>query len=255
MADRGSVFGFPNSRDIPIQNRNLGLYDQRLAIRWLEENVAAFGGDPNRVTLWGQSAGSMPVDIHMHSYGRSGKVPFRAVIMFSGQKSIGQLSIGFNATEYATFDGVMDAANCSTLECMRKVPVSTLLRALDMEGANFMPVMDNITMPEKRSTAWKTGSVAQVPILAGTTAQEGRALIFRNITRDTFNRIYMPSPIFTPKIRDSIQAYYKDLPGIKSEFDALAALYTDLLWHCVCLNSPSPSKGIANKFTATKHYG
>lgn len=88
--------------------------------------------------------------------------------------------------------------------------------------------MGNLTVPEKISTAWRTGTVARVPILTGTTAQEGRALVFRNITADTLNRINMPSPVVMPALRERIRGLYWSLLGMKAEFDILATVYTDL---------------------------
>ena len=51
---RINIFGFPG---LPGMDQNLGLLDQRLAIEWVSKNIAAFGGDPTRITIFGQSAG------------------------------------------------------------------------------------------------------------------------------------------------------------------------------------------------------
>lgn len=53
---RLNVFGFPG---LPGMAQNVGLLDQRLAVEWARDNIAAFGGDPTRITLFGQSAGGM----------------------------------------------------------------------------------------------------------------------------------------------------------------------------------------------------
>ncbi|KAG5766589.1 hypothetical protein H9Q72_005356 [Fusarium xylarioides] len=53
---RTNVFGFPNSPDIPASETNLGIYDQELALEWVQRNARAFGGDPDKVTIWGESA-------------------------------------------------------------------------------------------------------------------------------------------------------------------------------------------------------
>lgn len=57
---RLNIFGFPGA---PDETHNLGLLDQRLAVEWLRDNARAFGGDPQRITIAGQSAGGMAVDI------------------------------------------------------------------------------------------------------------------------------------------------------------------------------------------------
>lgn len=56
---RMNIFGFPGSPD--LESRNLGLLDQRLAVHWVHDNIAAFGGDPSRITIAGQSSGSWAV--------------------------------------------------------------------------------------------------------------------------------------------------------------------------------------------------
>ena len=63
---RVNIFGFPNAPGLAEQN--LGILDQRIALGWVRDNIAAFGGDPHAITQWGQSAGSMSSDIHAHAF-------------------------------------------------------------------------------------------------------------------------------------------------------------------------------------------
>jgi cholinesterase len=63
---RVNIFGFPGAPTLP--NFNPGFLDQRLAVEWTKNNIAAFGGDPERITLYGQSAGSMSVDDYAFSW-------------------------------------------------------------------------------------------------------------------------------------------------------------------------------------------
>ena len=62
---RVNIFGFPGA---PGETQNLGLLDQRLAVEWLRDNARAFGGDPNRITISGQSSGSLAVDFWSYAY-------------------------------------------------------------------------------------------------------------------------------------------------------------------------------------------
>jgi carboxylesterase type B len=56
-----SVFGFPSSPEIPVTKRNLGFLDQRAVLAWVQRNIAEFGGDPDKVTLFGESAGAASI--------------------------------------------------------------------------------------------------------------------------------------------------------------------------------------------------
>lgn len=78
---RLGAFGFLNSVDIQDNGvANTGLLDQRSALEWVQRNIAKFGGDPAKVTIWGGSAGGGSVMNQMILYGGSASPPFRAAI-------------------------------------------------------------------------------------------------------------------------------------------------------------------------------
>jgi carboxylesterase type B len=63
---------------------NAGLMDQQMAFRWIQENIGTFGGDPERVTLWGFSAGAQSIGLHLHAFGGRDHGLFQGAIMESG---------------------------------------------------------------------------------------------------------------------------------------------------------------------------
>ncbi|KAK2616954.1 hypothetical protein QQS21_000043 [Conoideocrella luteorostrata] len=245
---RTNIFGFPNAGDLPLQERNLGLFDQQLAIRWVQQNAKAFGGDPSKVTIWGESAGSLSVDIHMHVHANSKKPPFRGAIMSSGEFSFGMLATTGSPNDTANWDNIAKASGCKDgkIECLRKVPAEKLLNTTIATGASFMPIQDNKAVPAGRASAWRQGKVAKVPVLAGTIAQEGRSLVNRNISLERFNQVYLSEPLVTKKKLGEIYQYYRQQPDLKSDFALASAIYTDLLWQCPMQKMTNVSASIKN---------
>jgi acetylcholinesterase len=225
----GIVFGFPNSPDIPASEINLGIYDQQLALEWVQRNARAFGGDPDKVTIWGESAGAMSVDLHVNRHAS----PFRAAMMFSGQMSVGYLGSTASHHDTSYWDNLTTVVGCQgpdQLQCMRDVPADDLVNAMSTAGSAFLPITDNVTIPSGRAERWRSGDVARVPVLMGTVAEEGRGLINRNISLETFFRAYLSEPLVSKAQQTQIlEAYHP----IKTDFDTAAAIYTDFVWQCV----------------------
>ncbi|GKT52135.1 putative secreted metallopeptidase [Colletotrichum spaethianum] len=228
------VFGFPSSPDLPLAERNLGLHDQRLALSWVQANIAAFGGNPSKVTIWGESAGALSVDHHLKAYADDASLPFRAAVMSSGQTSFGLTAVPSTGDEAWT--GLSAAVECSNatngLECMRDVPAETLIGAMLDHRILFVPQVDNLTVLSWPGELWRDGKVARVPILTGTVAEEGRGLVNDQVNMTAFLDAYLP-PLLVPKeARDAIVSVYRSDPKLVTDFDVAAAIYTDFLWSC-----------------------
>ncbi|GKT93782.1 para-nitrobenzyl esterase [Colletotrichum tofieldiae] len=148
---RMKLFGFPNSA--ALEEQNLGLMDQRFAVEWIRDNIAKFGGDPERMTIWGHSAGSIAVDYYSFAYAEDPIV--RGLIMDSGTAHLDQL-MNHDAS-HSNFTFVAQQLGCGNLTdakaelaCMRKIPAEKLERFVadykDSEVTptiGFSPQIDN----------------------------------------------------------------------------------------------------------------
>ena len=124
---RVNIFGYPNARGLNSSEINLGLLDQRLGIEWVRDNIAAFGGDASRITLWGQSAGAESTDLYNFNYVKDPIVS--GLIMDSGTVYLTQ---GTQDPIHSNFTFVAENLGCGNLsakaelQCMRKVDVQEI---------------------------------------------------------------------------------------------------------------------------------
>ncbi|KAI9044261.1 putative triacylglycerol lipase (LipA) [Aspergillus affinis] len=172
---RLAAFGFLDSEDVRESgNNNLGLRDQRVAMRWVQENIRAFGGDPKRVTIWGESAGAYSVGAHLVANGGDHEGLFRAAIMESGN------AVGppWNGTDWyqPMYDRIVNKTGCAnssdTLQCLRDVPYQTLYDNA-FEGLEWFGAIDGTFIREYPQISFTEGRFARVPILLGTNTDEG----------------------------------------------------------------------------------
>ena len=106
---------------------NYGLYDQLCAIRWVRENISAFGGDPEKITIMGQSAGAMSVQQHCLSPLSLGL--FRGAVMSSGGGVSSLMKTRPAESRFAFWKAVMEKAGCKDLAAFRELPAEALFEA------------------------------------------------------------------------------------------------------------------------------
>ncbi|OTA90440.1 hypothetical protein M434DRAFT_33595 [Hypoxylon sp. CO27-5] len=181
---RLTIFGFPNAAGLAPHERNLGLLDQRLGLEWVHKHIASFGGDPSRMTHFGQSAGARSVDLHSFQY--PDKPLVRNQIMNSGS-ALPHLPMVDPENKFFSFVGsslgFKGGSPAAELEFMRQQPAEKLLEFIRTHAASkkepvlsFRPVVDESTIfsdPDERATA---GKFSKLPAIMGTTNEEGNAL-------------------------------------------------------------------------------
>lgn len=157
---------------------NYGLYDQLTALQWLCNNIAAFGGDPDNITLMGQSAGCMSVQELCLSPKTSGL--FHRAVLCSGA-GLDDTFAGSNPMQdnLAFGDAVMEALGCKTLAELRRVSVWKLLCAFGAQLgkstrglAGTSPVVDGDLIPCSVPEALSQGRMHQIPYLMTSTRED-----------------------------------------------------------------------------------
>jgi para-nitrobenzyl esterase len=145
---------------------NYGLMDQQAALRWVQRNIAQFGGDPRNVTIAGQSAGGLSVLAQMVSPGARGL--FQRAIVQSGTFALNQQPL---ATAEAAGETFATAVGCpdQSAACLRNVPVSDLVSNF---GVEIPGVVDGSVLTQPIGTALARGQFARVPVINGITHDE-----------------------------------------------------------------------------------
>ena len=222
---RLSVFGFLSTGDDTLPGNN-GFWDQRLALQWVKDNIASFGGDPNKVTIAGLSSGSVSV-IHQALH-RGNQNLFNGVIAQSGSANTMTM---FENEPLERFNEISNKTGClktdkdETIACLRGKPFTEVMDAVNFDLI-FQPVVDgefvemhpNDVFKNTSDKAWAIlRAYGSHDIIFGLTSNEGAlylklmdalvkpdgASALNGYTRDAFEDKIIPFALELGKLKDT----------------------------------------------------
>ena len=224
---RLGIFGFlhlshlPDGKDYP-DAQNLGIMDEMMALKWIHENIAGFGGDPDNVTIFGESAGGgsvavLPLVEGSHKY-------FKKVIAQSG-------SPVFTRSSEQAIDctnELMEALGCKTVADLQKVDVEKFLKTSAIIALRVMPERDGKYLPLDPYAAYENGVAKDIDIMQGCTKDEmNYFMVFMGgpepFTAWGLDRKAKVISQMTDEEKALVESFYNDIPG--ESYEKICRLY------------------------------
>ncbi|KAI0629997.1 esterase 1 [Trametes polyzona] len=263
---RLGVLGFPQGQEATSRGAlNLGLKDILTALQWIQRNIAAFGGDPFKVTVFGQSAGAVALaNLFLNS---KLETLARAAIFESGAQSTLPMFPGAHRDSdwqhlVAAVPECSGASARSSLDCLRKANVSTILSAQNAargkagERFPWAPVIDGSggVIPDLPSKLLASGKFSRIPFISGSNLDEGTQFVPTDLSSDAQLSQFLASFInplgstagpLQSQIDGLLQRYPSDPAqgspfgtgsntfGLGSQYKRAAAIAGDIWFHSV----------------------
>ena len=199
---------------------NYGLFDQLTALTWVRDNIAAFGGDPNSITIMGQSAGAMSVQ--QHSLSPLSQGLFGGAVMCSGGGVSRILSATPAEKHYGYWQKAMEYAGCTTLKEFREIEPSLLFEAwqktkAEMKNPGCFPCIDGRLVVGSSVPLLKAGKQHAIHYMAGATSEDMMPPILQSMAKKWCD---------AQPVTSYVWHFDRQLPG-----DACGAWHSADLWY------------------------
>lgn len=227
---RSNIFGFFAhpwlSREQGGHSGNYGILDQIAALKWVRENIAAFGGDPDDITIFGQSAGAMSVQTLVSSQLTEGMIS-KAILQSGGSYGSGLHRDISQQEQYGYGQTFVEIAGADSLEALRAMSAEQIVESLGRflpamfaggKGLVLCPTMDGIVLEDGYYRIMDQGKIRDIPYMLGSTKDD---ILVTSEMREkgTFSPLYEGINAFSLKLeelgRKPAYVYYftRELPG------------------------------------------
>lgn len=240
---RMGVFGFlahPELTEEAGHSGNYGILDQAAALDWIRENISAFGGDPDNITVFGQSAGAMSTQTLISSPLTEGKIS-KAILQSGGSYGRGLHSDQTMKDQEQYGLAFQEILGCANIEEMRQVPADTLLKEQDTllarlakESKGFMlplaPGIDGLVLTDGYYKLMDENKILQIPYMLGSTKDD--IGVPAEMEDKKQSMLYQGCIAFSQKLEEVgrkpayVYWFNRDLPG-----DDQGAWHSSELWY------------------------
>lgn len=235
---RVGALGFLASRALEDQKAlNLGLWDQRIALEFIKANIAAFGGDPDSITVFGESAGAKSVGLHLLSFNGTQDLFSRAIL-----ESAGSLAGSYHSASHPIHENFFTllvsktgcSASSNVVNCLRTASLNDIIKAswaASTQRMELFPVIDQEILLDSPTNLIEKGLFSKIPILIGSNTNEGSVFVNqRPMTSEadfeSFLRLYFPLDLIL-QIKNLYPA-----SSYASTFLRASAVYGDRAYIC-----------------------
>jgi para-nitrobenzyl esterase len=236
MNYRLGALGFLHLADFGGSTGNLGMLDQLAALQWVHDNIAAFGGDPDNVTIFGESAGAMSVAVHL-AWPASAGLFRRAILQSGALQNYGLTGAATDITRRVLAECGLDLSAPVGIDQINGLPTDTFLAAQKAVGEvnvvdatiNFGPVFDGAVLPADPMARLAAGAAADVDILIGATRDELSVTVLSDpdgLVADLDAAAERIRPLFGDRAPAIVAAYEAARPGAPPS-EVYCALATD----------------------------